>query len=110
MLWKCCTQYASKFRKLSSGHRTGKSVLFLIPQKGNAKEGSNYHTVALTSQAKKVMLKIVQARLQQYVNRELPDVQTGFRKDRGIRGQIANNHWIINKSKRVPEKYLLLLD
>ena len=61
-----------------------------IPKKGNAKECSNYHTIALISHASKVMLKILQARLQQYVNRELPDVQAGFRKGRGTRDQIAN--------------------
>ena len=64
MLWKCCTQYASKFGKLISGHRTGKDVFIPIPKKGNAKECSNYHTIALISQASKVMLKILQARLQ----------------------------------------------
>ena len=85
MLWKCCTQYASKFRKLSSGHRTGKGHFILIPKKGNAKDCSNYHTVALISHTSKAMLKILQARLQQYMNCELPDVQTGFRKDRGTR-------------------------
>ena len=69
MLWKCCTQYAIKFGKLSSGHRTGKqSVSIPIPKKGNAKERANYHTIALISQASKVMLKNLQARLQQYVN------------------------------------------
>ena len=90
MLCKYCTQYASKFGKLSSGHRTGKGVFIPIPKKGNAKECSNYRTLALISHASKVMLKILQARLQQYVNRELPDVQAGFRKGRGIRDQIAN--------------------
>ena len=79
---KCCTQYASKFGKLSIGHRTGKgqfSFVFIpIPKKGNAKECSNYHTIALISHASKVMLKILQPRLQQYMNRELPDVQTGI--------------------------------
>ena len=75
MLWKCCIQYASKFGKLSSGHRDWKRSVFIpIPKKGNAKECSNYHTIALISHASKVMLKILQARLQQYVNRELPDV------------------------------------
>ena len=83
MLWKCCTQYATKFGKLSSGHRTGKGVFIPIPKKGNAKEGSNYCTTALITHAGKVMLKILQARLQQYMNRELPDVQAGFRKGRG---------------------------
>ena len=67
-----------------------RSVFIPIPKKGNAKECSNYHTIALTSHASKVMLKILQARLQQYVNRELPDVQAGFRKGRGTRDQIAN--------------------
>ena len=110
MLWKCCTQYASKFGKLSSGHRTGKGQLFFpIPKKGNAKEGSNCRTIALISHASKVMLKILQARLQQYVNRELPDVQAGFRRGRGTRNQIANICWDYGKSKRVPEKHLFLL-
>ena len=67
-------QYTSTFGKLSSGHRTGKGVFIPIPKKGNAKECSNYCTVALISRASKVMIKILQARLQQYVNRELPDV------------------------------------
>ena len=70
-----------------------------IPKKENAKECSNYHTIALISQASKVMLKILQARLEQYVNRELPDVQAGFRKGRGTRDQIANIHWIIEKAR-----------
>ena len=86
-----------------------RSVFIPIPKKGNAKECSNYHTIALISRASKVMLKILQARLQQYVNCELPDVQAGFRKGRGIRDQIANTCWINHKSKRVLEKHLLLL-
>ena len=92
MLSKCFTQYASKFGKLSSGHRTGKCQFSFQSQdwKGNAKECPNYHTVLLISHTSKIMLKILQARLQQYVNRELPDVQAGFRKGRGTRGQIAN--------------------
>ena len=69
-----------------------------IPKKGNAKEGSNYCTTALILHASKVMLKILQARFQQYVNRELPDVQAGFRKGRGTRDQIANIRWIIEKA------------
>ena len=80
-----------------------------ISKKGRAKECSNYCTVALISHASKVMLKILQARLQQYVNRELPDVQAGFRKGRGTRDQIANIHWIIENIKRIPEKHLFLL-
>ena len=76
-----------------------RSVFILISKKDNAKECSNYHTVALISHASTVMLKILQARLQQHVNQEFPDVQTGFRKGRGTRDQIANIHWIIEKAK-----------
>ena len=76
-----------------------KVVFIPIPKKGNAKECSNYRTIALISHASKVMLKILQARLQQYVNRELPDVQAGFRKGRGTRDQIANIRWIIEKAR-----------
>ena len=71
----------------------------LIPKKGNAKECSNYRTIALISHASKVMLKILQVRLQQYVNEELPDVQARFRKGRGTRDQIANIHWISKKAR-----------
>ena len=98
MLWKCCPQYASKFGKLSSGHRTERSVFIPTSKKGNAKECSNYRTIPLISHASKLMLKILQARLQQYVNCELPDVQAGFRKGRGARDQIANIHWIMEKA------------
>ena len=76
-----------------------RSVFIPIPKKGHAKECSNYCTIALISHARKVMFKILQARLQQYVNRELPDVQAGFRKGRGTRDQIANTHWIITKAR-----------
>jgi len=76
-----------------------RSVFIPIPMKGNAKECSNYRTIALISHISKVMLKILQARLQQYVNRELPDVQAGFRKGRGTREQIANILWIIKKGR-----------
>ena len=75
------------------------SVFIPIPKKGNAKECSNYRTFALISHASKVMLKILQARLQQYMHREFPDVQAGFRKGRGTRDQIANIHWIIKKAR-----------
>ena len=85
------------------------SVFIPIPKKGNVKECSNYHTTALISHASKVMLKILQASLQQYVNRELPDVQGGFRKGRGTRDQIANSHWIIEKARKFQKKKLLLL-
>ena len=74
-----------------------RSVFIPILKKGNAKECSNYRTIALISHTSKVMLKILQARLQQYMNCELPDVQAGFRKGRGTRGQIANIHWIMEK-------------
>ena len=70
-----------------------------IPKKGSDKEHSNYHTIALISHASKVMLKILQARLQQYMNHELPDVQAGFRKGRGTRDQIANIRWIMEKAR-----------
>ena len=85
-----------------------RSAFIPIPKKGNAKECSNYRTITLISHACKVMLKILQVRLQQYVDHELPDVQAEFRKGRGTRDQIANIHWIIEKA-RVPEKHLLLL-
>ena len=100
MLWKCCTQYARKFGKLSSGHRIGKGKFsFQSQRKDNAKECSNYCTIALISHASKVMLKILQARLQQYVDCELPDVQAGFRKGRGTRDQIANIRWIMEEAR-----------
>ena len=76
-----------------------RSVFILIPKKGNAIECSDYHTIALISHASKVMLKILQARLQQYVNCEIPDVQAGFRKGRGTRDQIANICWIMEKAR-----------
>ena len=88
-----------------------KSLFILIPKKGNAKECSNYHTIALILHASKVMLKILQARLQQYVNRELPDVQAGFRKGRGTRDQIANICWIIKKAREFQKNiYFCFID
>ena len=80
-----------------------RSIFIPIPKKGNAKECSNYRTVALISRASKVMLKILQARLQQYVNCELPDVQAGFRRGRGTKDQIANIHWIMEKARGFQE-------
>ena len=77
-----------------------RSVFIPIPKKGNAKECSNSHTIALISHTSKVMLKILQVRFQQYVNHELLDVQTGFRKARGTRDQIANIRWIIEKARK----------
>ena len=79
-----------------------------IPKKGAAEECSNYCKITIISHTSTVMLKILQARLQQYMNRELPDVQAGFRKGRGTRDQIANIRWIIEKA-RVPEKHVFLL-
>ena len=84
----------------NSAVATGLEKVFIpIPKKGNAKVYSNYHTIALISHTSKVMLKILQARLQQYVNCELLDVQSGFRKGRGTRDQIANIRWIIKKAR-----------
>ena len=82
-----------------------RSVFIVILKKGNAKECSNYHTIALISHASKVILKILQARLQQYVNCELLDIQAGFRKGRGTRDQIANTHWIIEKQENSRKKF-----
>ena len=106
MLWKCCTQSASKLGKLNSGHRTGKgqfsfssqrkAMLFKLQCCLNC---LNYHTIVLISHTSKVMLKILQTRLQQYVNQDLPDFQAGFREDRGTRDKITNIHWIIKKAK-----------
>ena len=88
-----------------------RSVFIPIPKKGSAKECSNYHTIALISHANKVMLKILQARLQQYMNRELPDGQAGFRKGRGTRDQIANIRWIMGKAREFQKNiYFCFID
>ena len=105
---KGCTQYASKFGKLSSGQVLEKVICIPIPKKGSAKEHTNYSTAALISHASTVMLKIIQPRLHQCMNQEFTDVQAGFRKGRGTRVQIANIYWIIGKSGN-SEKHLLLL-
>ena len=90
---------------------TFRSVFIPIPKKGNAKECSNYHTIAVISHASKVMLKILQARLQQYVNHELPDVQAGLRKGRGTRDLIANIRWIIEKAREFQKNiYFCFID
>ena len=86
------------------------SVFIPIPKKGKAKECSNYCTIALLSHASKVMLKLLQARLQQYVNHELPNVQAGFRKGRGTRDQIANIHWVIEKTREFQKKIYCFID
>ena len=86
-----------------------RSVFIPVPKNGNAKECSNYCKIVLISNASKLMLKILQARLQQYANHELQDVQAGFRKGRGTRDQIANICWIIKKPREFQKKHLLLL-
>ena len=108
MLHSICHQ----IRNTQSSHRTGeRSVFILIPKKGNAKECSNYCTIVLISHTSKVMLKILQARLQQYVNQELGGVQAGFRKGRGTRDQIANIWWIIGKARKFQENiYFCFID
>ena len=88
-----------------------RSVFIPIPKKSNAKQCSNYHTIALISHASKIMLKILQARLQQYVNHELPDIQAGFRKGRGTREKIANIRWIIEKTREFQKNiYFCFID
>ena len=111
MTLKCCTQYASKFGNSAVATGQEKVSFHSSLKEGQCRKCSNYQTTALISYASKVMLKILQASLQQHVNQELPDFQAGFRKGRGTRDQIANICWIIeeSKSKRIPEKHLLLL-
>ena len=104
MLWKCYTQYASKFRKQQRPQDWKRSVFIPVPKKGNVKECSKYCTIALISHVSKVMLKILQVRHEHYGNRELPDVQAGFRKGRGTRDQIANICWIIEKAREFQKK------
>ena len=88
-----------------------RSVFIPVPKKGNPKECSNYRTIMLILHTSKVMLKILQARLQQYVNREIPDVQAGFRKGRGTRDQMANIHWIIKKAREFQKNiYFCFID
>ena len=96
----------------NSAVATGLERVFIpIPKKGNAKECSNYHTIALISHASKVVLKVLQARLQQYVNRELPDVQAGFKKGRGTRDPIANIRWIMEKAREFQKNiYFCFID
>jgi len=98
MLWKCCTQYASKFGKLGSGHRTGQGQ-FSFQSQRKAMPKSAQTTAQLHSSHTLVMFNIPQARLQQYMIRELPEVQGDFRKGRGTRDQIANIPWIIKKTR-----------
>ena len=96
--------------KFSSGHRIGKGQFFIpLPKKGNAKECTNYCTIALILHAKKVMLKILQDRFQQYMNHKLPDVQGGFRKGRGTRDQITPIYWIIEKARKFQKNIISAL-
>ena len=114
MLWKCYTQYARKFGKLSSGHRTGKGQFSFQSQRKamskNAQTTAQLHSCH-TSYSSKAILKILQARLQQYVNHKLPDVQAGFRKGRGTRDQIANICWVIKKAREFQKNiYFCFID
>ena len=110
-----CTQYASKFEKISNGHRTGKGQFsFQSQRRAMLKNVQTTAKIALISHASKVMLIILQSRLQLYMNQELPYVQAGFRKGRGTRHQFANIHWIIEKAREFQKKkkiyiYILLL-
>ena len=99
VLLKCCTQYASKFEKLSSGHRPGKGQFSLQSQRRAMSKKVQTTTQLCSFHVSKVMLKILQTRLQQYMNWELPDVEAGFRKSRGMRDQIANICWIMEKAR-----------
>ena len=105
MLRKYCTQYASKFGKLSSGYRTGKyQFSFQSQRKTMPKNAQTKIATALISHTSKVMLKILQTRLQWYINHELPDVQVGFSKGRGTRDEIVNIYWIIEKASDFQKK------
>ena len=100
--------YVSKSGKSSNGQRTGKDQSsYPIPKKGSTKECANHQTITLISHARKVMLKVLCARLQHYMNQKLPDVQAGFKKGRGTRDQIANVLWIIEKAREF-QKHLSL--
>ena len=99
MLLKCCTHYASKFGKLSRGHRTGNQFSFQSQRRAMPKNVQTTIKIALISHVPKVMFKILQARPQQYVKREIPDVKAEFGKGRGTRYQIVNIHWIMEKAR-----------
>ena len=111
ILWKCCPQYASKFGKSIVAAGLANVSFHSSPKKGDTKECWNYHTIELISHTSKVMLKILQARLQQYVNHKLPDVQVASRKGRGIRDQIANIRWIMEKAREFQKNiYFCFID
>jgi len=106
MLLKCCVQHAIKFGKLSSGHRTGKSQFSFHSQRNAMpKNAQNYCTIVLISYARKVMVKILQTRRQQYMNWELSDIKAGFRKGGRTRDQIAEIHWIIEQEQYFERKF-----
>ena len=109
MLLKCCTLSQQIWKTLQWAQAWKRSIFIPIPKKGNAKECSKYCTIALISHTSKVMLKILQARFQQFMNRELPDIQAGFRKGRGTRDQFANIHWIIEKATEFQKKSISAL-
>ena len=111
MLLKCCTQCQQIWRTQQWPQDWKRSFFIPIPKKDNAKECSNYCTIMLISHASKVMFKILQARLQQYMNWELPDVQAGFQRGRGSRDQIANTRWIMEKARKFQKNmYFCLID
>src|SRR5574341_882943 len=111
VLCKCCSQYPSKFGKLGSGHRTGKGQFSFQSQRKAVPKNAQTTAQLHSSHTSKVMLKILQTRLQQYVNSELPDVQAGFRKGRGSRDQIAKIHWIIEKAREFQKNiYFCFID
>ena len=112
LLWKCRNSICQQIWQTQQWPQDWKRSVFIpIPNKGNARECSNYHTVALIWHTSKVMLKILQARLQQYLNCELPDVQTESRKGRGTRDQIANICWIIKKARKFQKNiYFCFID
>ena len=111
MMLKCCTQYVSIFGKLSSGHRTGKGQFLFQSQRRTMTKNIRVLDNALILHASKVMLNILQTRLQQYVNEELPDAQAGFRKGRGSRDQIVNIRWIIEKAREFQKNiYFCFID
>ena len=109
ILWKCCTQYARKFEKLVSGPTTRNDLFSFQSQRKAMKKNAQTMSHLHLSHTSKVMLKILQASFQQYMNHELPDVQAGFRKGRVTRDQIANIHWIIEQTRAFQKKHLLLL-
>ena len=104
MLSKCCTQYVKNSEDPAMPQDWKRSILIPIPEKGSTKECSNSQTIALISCTSKVMLNILHARLQNYTNQELPNIQAGFRRGRGTRDQIGNIHWVVENEKEFQKK------